>query len=179
MIKTIQLSKCKDKKNVIDISVKNNPEHVLAPTWDIVKDFKNNKISWKKYKKKYIKLLDKRYITRKDEFIELIKLGKKKVIYLACFCKDPKICHRTLAKAYLIEKKEQLNTLSEYAKNVRNGRECKGQQYLLDYLKGKKLTYKQAVLANCYGCLAFDADGRMSCESIICPLFPFMPWRKR
>jgi hypothetical protein len=53
-----------------------------------------------------------------------------------------------------------------------------GKAHLLTYLKGGRLTQRQAILANCCYCMAGYADGRYSCESSDCALFPFMPYRK-
>ena len=52
-----------------------------------------------------------------------------------------------------------------------------GKAYLLRYLKGEKLTQRQAILANCCSCLCGYVDGRYSCEDADCPLFPYMPYR--
>lgn len=86
---------------VLDITVKNNPGHVLAPTWDMVNNFKSGKISWEIYKEKYIQLLRERWRSRKNEFIEIIEKGKTKTIVLLCFCSDETKCHRSIAKEIL------------------------------------------------------------------------------
>jgi uncharacterized protein YeaO (DUF488 family) len=85
----------------IDITVKGNPNHVLAPTWDMVMAFKKGKITWDYYRRKYLNLLIERYKTRKKEFIDLIEQAKVKDIVLLCYCKDERFCHRTLAKEFL------------------------------------------------------------------------------
>jgi uncharacterized protein YeaO (DUF488 family) len=88
--------------NVVDITVKNNRNHVLAPTWELVMGFKNGKISWKEYKEKYIELLNHRFKTRKEEFEPLIQMAQTKEIYwFVCFCKDENFCHRKLAKEFI------------------------------------------------------------------------------
>lgn len=86
---------------VIDITVKNNPNHVLAPTWDMVMDFKKGKISWGEYKEKYLDLLRRRWKTRKAEFMHIIEEGQTKTVVLLCFCNDETRCHRTIAKDVL------------------------------------------------------------------------------
>jgi hypothetical protein len=97
------------KDRGIDITIKNNPDHVLAPdSWDMVLAIKFKKISNEKYKEYYLNLIKKRWETRKSEFIELAKKGAKEDIKLRCFCpmKD-KFCHCYLAAAFmnkLIEK---------------------------------------------------------------------------
>jgi len=93
---------------VMDITVKNNPTHVLAPTWGIVMEFKRGKITWDEYKKRYIALLIERYKMRKDEFINIIKLSRQYNVVLTCFCRDPNQCHRSLAKEFLDSLKNQI-----------------------------------------------------------------------
>jgi uncharacterized protein YeaO (DUF488 family) len=101
MIKLARIGEVKGQK-VIDITVKNNKNHVLAPTWDMVMELKNGKISWEEYKAKYIGLLEKRFRTRKKEFESLIQMEQAKEIYwFVCFCKDENFCHRKLAKEFI------------------------------------------------------------------------------
>ena len=53
-----------------------------------------------------------------------------------------------------------------------------GKAHLLRHLRGERLTQRQAILAQCCGCLAGYVDGRYSCDDESCPLFPYMPYRK-
>ena len=48
-----------------------------------------------------------------------------------------------------------------------------------DFLKGKKLTYRESVLAKCYSCTCYYADGTEDCETEDCPLYLQMPYRKK
>jgi uncharacterized protein YeaO (DUF488 family) len=94
----------------IDITVKNNPRHILSPTWDLVIDFKRNKIQWAEYEQKYKLLISRRLKMRKKEFDELMNLAKRTDIVLTCFCKDERFCHRRLAKEIIeheINQKEE------------------------------------------------------------------------
>lgn len=87
---------------VLDITVKNNPNHVLSPTWDIVLGFMQGKISWPTYVERYLKLIRKRWTEgRKQELLELSELSTKKTLVLVCFCKDETRCHRSIAKSIL------------------------------------------------------------------------------
>jgi len=65
-----------------------------------------------------------------------------------------------------------LETVTKY------GTESSGKKYLIRYLKGEKVTLKQAVLGNCCACMGYYADGRNDCEIPECPLYPHMPYRK-
>jgi len=52
-----------------------------------------------------------------------------------------------------------------------------GRQVLKKHNEGKKLTYKQAVLAKCYECTCGYVDGRFDCRIQDCPLYPYMPYK--
>lgn len=71
----------------IDITLKNNPNHVLTPNdRDMVLDAHFGKISKEEFILWYKGLLKDRWQTRKDEFISLAKEGSNKDIKLLCFC---------------------------------------------------------------------------------------------
>ena len=56
---------------------------------------------------------------------------------------------------------------------------AKGRAELLKHRSGKKLSYKQAVLAKCNECMGFYADGKLDCQIPDCPLYGFMPYRNK
>jgi hypothetical protein len=58
------------------------------------------------------------------------------------------------------------------------GKKAKGRGELAKHLDGKRLTLKEAVLANCYGCMGGYTDGLHDCEIPDCPLYAFMPYRE-
>lgn len=89
--------------NCLDVTIKNNPGHVLAPdSWDVVMGVKSGKISSEEYKEWYKSLLKERWSSRKREFIDLINRGKSKTIILKCFCpKSDKFCHAYIASDFL------------------------------------------------------------------------------
>jgi len=65
----------------------------------------------------------------------------------------------------------------ERIKNIQqHGKTARGRKELLKHLSGQKLTLKQAVLAHCYDCVGYYADGKQDCEMPDCPLHPFMPY---
>jgi hypothetical protein len=91
------------KDRGIDITIKNNPGHVLAPdSWEKVLNVKFGKITSQEYKDYYLNLIKQRWATRKEEFIELAKTGAKENIKLKCYCpmKD-KFCHCYLAASFM------------------------------------------------------------------------------
>jgi hypothetical protein len=91
------------KDTGIDITIKNNPNHVLSPdNWDMVLDVKFGKISHQEYKIYYLNLIRDRWDTRKYEFIDLAKQGATTDIKLKCFCKmSEKYCHAYLASEFM------------------------------------------------------------------------------
>jgi len=62
---------------------------------------------------------------------------------------------------------EEIKSVMEY------GRKAKGRSQLLKYLNGGVLTERDAILAKCYDCCNFYADGLISCGITTCPLFLF------
>lgn len=67
----------------------------LAPTKDILADYKENKISWEKYETQYLALIEKREPIKKisPEFFDNS--------CLLCSEHEPKNCHRRLAVEYI------------------------------------------------------------------------------
>jgi hypothetical protein len=61
---------------------------------------------------------------------------------------------------------------------MKYGKDAQGKRHLIRHLKGERLTMKQAILANCYGCTGGYDDFKQDCEIASCPLHPFMPYRK-
>ncbi len=100
MVKTARIGEKIDGK-IIDISVKHSPNHVLAPTWDLVMGFKKGRVTWVDYESRYLALLRDRYKDRKAEFDELVQMSIEQDIVLICFCTDEATCHRRLAKVVL------------------------------------------------------------------------------
>lgn len=87
----------------IDITLKNNPNHVLAPdNWDMVLGVKFGKVSNEEYYNYYTNLIRSRWVTRKQEFIDLAKQGMQSDIKLKCFCpKNTPYCHADIAAKFL------------------------------------------------------------------------------
>ena len=56
------------------------------------------------------------------------------------------------------------------------GVRARGQLELQKFQDGKRITYKEAVLAKCYDCCEGYVDGRVDCGCPSCPLYHFMPY---
>jgi len=95
----------------IDITIKNNPNHVLSSdNWDMVLNVKFGKISKEEYITYYTNLLRDRWSTRKQEFIDLAKLGINRDIVLKCFCpKNTSYCHAKIAAKFMNNLVKKLN----------------------------------------------------------------------
>lgn len=87
----------------IDITFKNNPDHVLSPdNYKKLIDFRFGKIKPVEFKKYYYELLKRRWNTRRSEFLELAEQGKNKDIKLLCHCgKKESNCHAYLAAEFM------------------------------------------------------------------------------
>ena len=73
----------------------------LAPSIELLSDYKRKRIDWKEYEKRYFE-----EISDNKELIEkLAKLAKEKVITLLCWELDDKYCHRKL----LIDEIKKMN----------------------------------------------------------------------
>ena len=54
----------------------------------------------------------------------------------------------------------------------------KGQREYAKFETGKKLTYKQALLAACYSCNG-EKEGGADCKTLSCPLYSRMPYKDK
>jgi len=62
------------------------------------------------------------------------------------------------------------------AQIAKHGLTSGGMTVYLKYLSGKRLTNKQAIMAKCFDCCGYYADGRQDCGIKVCPLYPLMPY---
>ena len=81
---------------------------LMAPKWDMVRDFKKGRIDWAAYTAQYHKLLQGRYAANKPAFHQLIAEAVRngECLVLTCYCNlDPGCnhCHRYLM-AEILEK---------------------------------------------------------------------------
>lgn len=47
------------------------------------------------------------------------------------------------------------------------------------FKRGERLTQREAIKAQCYACTGEYDGGVGDCESDLCPLYEYMPYRKR
>jgi len=91
------------KQDGIDITIRNNPSHVLAPDdWTKVMGVRFGKVSPDEYTEYYKGLLKKRWDSRRGEILELAKEGMLKEIRLKCYCPtSARHCHAHTAAKFL------------------------------------------------------------------------------
>ena len=91
------------KQDGIDITIRNNPGHVLSPDdWSKVMAVRLGRISPEEYTQYYKGLLKRRWDERRQEIIDLAKEGMLKDIRLKCYCPDStKYCHAHIAARFL------------------------------------------------------------------------------
>lgn len=94
----------------IDVTIKNNPEHVLAPSdLGMIRKMKLRKITAEEFKAWYVALFKERWASRNGEMRELIRLGRKEDVLLKCPCPAKhKHCHAHVAALYLNKLIEKL-----------------------------------------------------------------------
>ncbi len=105
-------------KDGIDITLKNNPEHVLAPDDESMEiRARIDLVSPDDYRKHYLSLLRNRWETRKPEFIDLAKQGISDPVHLNCYCaRTSKTCHSVIASEFmnsLVERLRKTPTTNE------------------------------------------------------------------
>jgi len=70
----------------------------LAPSVDLLNDYKNGRVDWGEYEKRYLKEIK----GKGDSINKLIEIVKEKgVVTLLCAEKEDSFCHRRLLKEYL------------------------------------------------------------------------------
>ena len=83
-------------KSILGIEYVHSP--ILAPTQDILDDYKKNKGDWKVYEQKFLALMEQRHIEQQVPK-ELVEEG-----CLLCSEDKPHFCHRRLVAEYLNNK---------------------------------------------------------------------------
>jgi len=102
---TVQLARTKHLEvPVVDVTVKSaeGKARLVAPTWDMVRGYKNGKINEEEYTLLYMDILEENEQRILDAFSFYATLTQK--IALACYCRAGDFCHRILLAKWLAEK---------------------------------------------------------------------------
>lgn len=68
-----------------------------------------------------------------------------------------------------------MTTQEEMIEGIKqHGKQKKGMANLINHLKGKPLTQRQAIHAYCYHCSGYGQEE--DCKQVICPLYPYAPY---
>jgi len=59
-----------------------------------------------------------------------------------------------------------------------HGGQFRGKKELLKHLDGQTISARQAIIAKCYECNGYYADGKADCKMPDCPLYPYMIYRE-
>ncbi len=93
MLKESYLSNMKNlPKNSIKIVVTRTARSLLSPSWTLLNDYKNGKIDWEGYTKRFKEEMDTNI--HRNMMREIKKLAMIKDVYLICFEAPGKNCHR-------------------------------------------------------------------------------------
>lgn len=94
---TIQMAHWRKAKElgipVIDTTIKNNPDSIFAPTWELVRGHKSGALSNEDYTTGYLEKMRKSYFERREEWLSFLSQDK---VAILCFCKSGAFCHRLL-----------------------------------------------------------------------------------
>ena len=77
----------------------------LAPTKELLSDYRNKKVTWEEYQKIYIKTLDDRNILKKIDF------NKLDGSCLLCSEHKPDMCHRRLLAEYFRKANKEIEII--------------------------------------------------------------------
>lgn len=78
-------------KDEVHIAVTRTARSVLAPSWELLNDYKNEKITWSEYIKRYVKEMDN--VDAIVEMLRIRKLAETRDVRLICYEKTYP-CHR-------------------------------------------------------------------------------------
>lgn len=105
------------RPGAVDITTKLNPNHVLAPGWELVGGIKHwgavydgtkipdwarkyPRLSPEQYTERYIALMRERWATREPEFKAMIEQAE---LGLCCLCSPGDFCHRCVAAEKIVK----------------------------------------------------------------------------
>ncbi|MCL2328381.1 MAG: DUF488 domain-containing protein [Bacteroidetes bacterium] len=90
-------------KAIIDADYEHDID--LAPTKELLKDYRDKKVDWAKYEKEYIDILNKRNILKKLDF------NKLDGVCFLCSEHEPNMCHRRLLAEYLQKANKEIEII--------------------------------------------------------------------
>jgi len=61
--------------------------------------------------------------------------------------------------------------------DAKKSRAFLGRDLLIKHLEKRKLTPVEAIKAKCNDCCGNFYDGRWDCKDVLCPIYPWMPYK--
>ncbi|HBA53178.1 MAG TPA: hypothetical protein DCZ04_01625, partial [Syntrophorhabdus aromaticivorans] len=58
------------------------------------------------------------------------------------------------------------------------GKKARGRAERIKYLRGERVTQREAILGHWYDCTGYYSDGPRDCGIEACSLYPYHPYRK-
>jgi len=82
----------------IDVTVKSSqpPWRYFAPSWDMVRNYKNGNYNEEAYTSRYMNILKYNMEKRADLIIALAEQLAGRTVTFVCFCRPGAFCHRVL-----------------------------------------------------------------------------------
>lgn len=78
-----------------------------------------------------------------------------------------------MIKVMVDQVERRLENIRKYGKRAKGGKE------LVGHIDGSMdLTPRQAMIAKCYDCMGYFADGMVDCKVKMCPLYAYMPYNE-
>ncbi len=62
---------------------------------------------------------------------------------------------------------------------VKSWAQSPGKKHMMRHLNGERLTRGEAIIAKCADCNAGYVDGKLNCQIVDCPLYPYMPYKSK
>ena len=67
----------------------------FAPSWEMVRGFKQGTLSWEEYERMYLERLRQVWVSKRGVFRQLFRMGR---VTFVCYCKSDEQCHRRLLR---------------------------------------------------------------------------------
>lgn len=104
------------KGTMVDITVKSGVK-AFAPTWDMVKAYKDGALPENKYTECYYEVMRHSYYNNRDEWLSLMN---NEEISLVCYCAGGHFCHRLLLVDILEKLANKHNIEFKYCGEIYN-----------------------------------------------------------
>lgn len=88
-------------EDAIKIVVTRRAGHILSPSWELLRDYKSEKINWEQYVKRFKQEMNNDRCIAEMRKIKLAANDRE--VYLICYEKSSYHCHRSILKQMIEE----------------------------------------------------------------------------